>query len=94
MTANVSLAHRKHPGFEEISSSRCAQYILKLSGSNSEESYDPIITQTRFSILEQKNVTFSQESLLYGIFKIELYLRKAPPRFRRPPKAAGENFDF
>ena len=30
----------KHPGFEEISSSRCAQYILKLSGSNSEESYD------------------------------------------------------
>ena len=40
MTANVSLAHRKHPGFEEISSSRWAQYILKLSRSNSEESYD------------------------------------------------------
>ena len=35
-----ALAHRKHPGFEEISSSRCAQYILKHSRSNSEESYD------------------------------------------------------
>ena len=35
-----ALAHRKHPGFEEISSSRCAQYNLKLSGLFSEESYD------------------------------------------------------
>ena len=35
-----ALAHRKHPGFEEISSSRCAQYILKVSRSKSEESYD------------------------------------------------------
>ena len=33
-----ALVQRKHPGFEEISSSRCIQYILKLSGSYYEES--------------------------------------------------------
>ena len=36
--ANVSLSHQNHTGFEEISTSRWSQYILKLSRSNSEES--------------------------------------------------------
>ena len=36
--ANVSLSHRKHPGFEEISTSRWAQYIFFLSNSQNSSS--------------------------------------------------------
>ena len=40
LRGRYTLRNQKRPGFEEISSSRCAQYILKLSRSKSEESYD------------------------------------------------------
>ena len=66
--ANVSLAHRKHPGFEEISTSRWAQYILKLSRSNSEESYDLGKSRSPETRRRKKNTPFVQ------IKKIQNYI--------------------
>ena len=70
VAAEVYVMDRKLSGFEEISSSRCVQYILKLPESNSEESYDPIFTHMRIRILEKKRGVFASDDY----FKIHLIM--------------------
>ena len=70
VTPEVHVFHGKLLGFEEISSSTCVQYILKLPESNSEESYDPIFTQTRFGKREKKRYISAAD----GTFKAQLII--------------------
>ena len=51
---NVEVSHQKLLGFEEISTGRWSQYILNISGSNSEEIYGLSKSKEK----GKKNVTF------------------------------------
>ena len=79
MRANVSLSHRKLTGFEEISTSRWSQYILKLPGSISEESYGlekSKFSESKFSIAVNPAAHFRESGHL-PLYDVELTNRAA-----------------
>ena len=74
---NISLSHRNHPGYEEISTSRWARDILKLSRSNSDKSYGLGKSNSLIRHRRKKNTPYASS---VHIKKIQNYINRISVR--------------